>query len=235
MNNGYKILILGNSVAIRTRPREVQSLNYGEILKIDLNNTSLSCSQIINKAFSRATIREIYQKKHLFLKENPDLIIFNIGVVDASTREIPLWFANCLKNNENKYIGTIFNSIHHYIFRRYNSFFVKMRRYKTWIDQDEFEATLYQLSNMIKKETNASLAFIGINNGNQRVEDKIPGSKNNYIIYNRIIEKVANTFGSFFIDVQDLTSEQHFPDGIHYNIEGHKVIAARIKKILLQI
>ena len=36
-----------------------------------------------------------------------------------------------------------------------------------------------------------------------------------------------------FIDVDDLNSAEHFPDGVHYNASGHQIISDRIKKIIL--
>ena len=55
---------------------------------------------------------------------------------------------------------------------------------------------------------------------------------NNYKIYDSILENVAKLYNINFISVKDLNSIDHFPDGVHYNKEGHKAIFKRILKVL---
>lgn len=50
--------------------------------------------------------------------------------------------------------------------------------------------------------------------------------------YNKIIEKTAKNFNAYYLNFDNLSIEKYFPDGIHYNSEGHKYVAQKIFEIV---
>ncbi len=230
-----KITIFGSSVALRIRPIETypKNKNYGKILEEKLSEKYQDkCIFVQNFGFSRATIREISSKVESYITTYPDYFILNIGVPDASTREIPYWFAQILNSQKDFLFKKIFSFIHTKFIKKHNSFFVKLRLKRPWISKKEFRKTYSEIIKFIKKDTNAQIINLSINPPNERVEKIIPGTSSNYAIYNNIIKEVSEDNACFFLDLNDLSSETDYPDGIHYNVSGHEKVAAKILKII---
>ena len=230
-----KITIFGCSVALRIRPAEYipNNNNYGIILENLLNKKyPQNCNIVQNFAFSRATIFEIKEQLENYITTYPDFFILNIGVPDASTREIPYWFAQILNKKKDSNIKTLFLFIHAKIFKKRNAFFVKLRRKQPWVSAKKFKANYIHILKSLNKETNAKIICLSINPANKRVESKIPGSSAKYKEYNKIIEKIAKKYNAYYISFDDLVSEKHYPDGIHFNTKGHKIVAERLFKII---
>jgi len=238
MINMFKIGIIGNSVALRNRPAVAipNNKNYGAILQQSLqNDTSDVIIDVKNMAMGRATILDIEKNIEEIINCFPDIFIINIGVVDASTREIPLWYSNAIQRNSKNIFSYQLAAMHHYVIKKNRALFVKLRGKKTWISEKVFKRKYQWLVDFIRKETNASIIAITINAGNDRVEAEIPGSRKNYSSYNKIILEIAEKNNFPVIDVSDLISEKHFPDGVHYNSEGHKIVSQRLLSVVRNI
>ncbi len=230
-----KITIIGCSVAIRIRPpkKYPENNNYGTILEKKLSKYYPDkCIILNNFGFSRATIREIRRNLENYITTFPDYFILNIGVPDASTREIPFWYAQILNKKKNNPIKSILGFFHSKIIKKFNAFFVKLRLKRTWISKKEFQKTYESILKFINKEANAKVICLAINKTNKRVENKIPGSEKNYKTYNKIIEKTAKKLNAYYLNFDNLSIEKYFPDGIHYSSEGHKYVAQKIFEII---
>lgn len=230
-----KITIIGCSVAVRVRPSELfpDNNNYGVLLEKFLNNKfSNNCIDVNNYGFSRATIFQINEKLEEYITTFPDFFVLNIGVPDASTREIPYWYAQILNNKKNNLLKYIFSFIHSKIITKNNAFFVKLRKKRPWVSEKKFSSYYEKILQTIVKETNARIIVLAINPTSNRVEMSIPGSRNNYIRYNKIIQKFANKYNANFISFENLEIEKYFPDGIHYNLNGHQFVAQKLFEIV---
>ena len=226
-----RISIIGNSVAIRNRPPEEfpNNKNYGVLLEEMLQREySEYFVSVTNKSFSRATIVNIIQNYDDFVASMPDYFIINIGVSDASTREIPFWFAEILKSKKQSWIKNLFLAFHNYCIKPYRRFFVKLRRKKSWISKIKFEKYYRELILILQKETNARIITIPINPANERVEKSIPGSTKNYLQYNKLIKRISNEYKCIELELDDMKCKTHYPDGIHYSLQGNKLIAQKL-------
>ncbi|MEA3503961.1 MAG: GDSL-type esterase/lipase family protein [Bacteroidota bacterium] len=238
MINIFKIGIIGNSVALRNRPAEAipYNKNYGALLQQSLQNeVPDSVVEVKNMALGRATILDIEKNIDNIINYFPDIFIINIGVVGASTREIPLWYSDAIQRNSKNIFSYQMAALHHFVMKKNRSLFVKLRGKRTWISEKVFEKKYQWLVEFIRKETNASIIAITINSGNNRLEAAIPGSRKNYSSYNKIISEIAEKNNFPVIDVSDLISEKHFPDGVHYNSAGHKIVAQRLLSLVKKI
>ena len=226
-----RITIIGNSVAIRNRPpqKNPNNKNYGVLLEELLqDNYQRKIVLIKNMGFGRATITNIIQKYDDYIASFPDYFIINIGVSDASTREIPFWFAEVLNSKKQSCYRTLFAAIHHYLIKPKRSFFVKIRGKKSWISQNKFENYYRELILLLQKETNAKMITIPINPTNERIEKAVPGSSSNYKKYNTLIKKIADECNCIYLGLDDLDSKIHNPDGIHYSIDGNRLVAEKL-------
>ena len=229
-----KITIIGNSLTLRVRPVEKSNkFNkvYGSILESELN---LSERWIVtNMGLGRWVSSDFFYEKDLYLRTFPNYYILNIGSVDAANREIPYWFAKIILERNNSPFYYIFIRFYLHILskKRIRRFLTKIRQ-KPWVNSKKFELNILNIIKLIKKETNAKIIIIGINKGNQRIEDALPGTLKNYQIYNEILKEICINKKVAFINTRDLSSNEFFPDGIHYNSKGHSEISKRIIAVI---
>lgn len=233
-----KICIIGNSVALRTRP-PVQypgNKNYTTILHDELNTTKATQNYIIeNKAIGAHTIINTYQNIEEFIQNFADIYIIHLGVVDACTREVPLWFYRLASRNREDIFSLIFRFIYRRIIARIRPFLVYLRFKRSWISKKVFRKYLTKLTETLLKETNGKLVFLPINLANERIENALPGSRNNQIAFNNIIEDISVKFNQVYLSLSDLNSEEDYPDGVHFSLKGHQIIAGRLKDLVLEI
>ena len=192
-----KLTIIGNSVALRNRPPEMHpnNKNYGELLgELLQNKYPEKYISINNISYGRATMKDVMKLLDEYLRTFPHFFIINLGVCDAATREIPFWFAEILNKKNDSLIKKIFSSIQFRIIRNHRSFFVKLRGERPWISILQFENLYRKLVLELTKGTNAKLITMPINAGNDRIEKEIPGSRENYQWYNKVIEKLSQEY-----------------------------------------
>jgi lysophospholipase L1-like esterase len=228
-----KISVIGNSVALRVRPPQKRPLNqnYSQLLENYLNEDLVHRLALVNNySISRALVTEMYKKREKFIRSFPDFYIINLGVCDASTRGVPLWFANIIKRREIPILTGLFSKIYYKIIKRNLTFFVKLRNKRPWISIKLFEKYYLKLIKYLLKETNARIILLPINPTTQIIENIIPGSKLNFCRYNKIISTVAKQYSFFYIQLNDLSPQIHCPDGIHSSLEGRKKVASRLYK-----
>ncbi|MEA2096431.1 MAG: GDSL-type esterase/lipase family protein [Candidatus Cloacimonadota bacterium] len=226
-----RITIIGNSVAIRNRPPQKfpNNKNYGLLLEELLQKRHPEqIIMITNMGFSRATITNIIHKYDEYIASMPDYFIINIGVSDASTREIPYWFAEIINNSKQSWYKTLITAFHHYCIKPNRSFFVKVRGKKSWITQKKFGKYYKELILFLQKETNARIIAVPINPANDRVEKAVPGSSENYKKFNSVIRSITDECNGIYLELDDLNSEVHYPDGIHYSLQGNRLVAEKL-------
>lgn len=227
-----KITILGNSVSLRNRPVEKypNNKNYGMLLDEKLSDDfDLIVS---NKGIGRATILDINERLDDYINEFPDYYILNIGVCDAATRPIPLWYAEIINNKKNTILKSILGSIYYRFIKNHSAFFVRLRAYKSWVSEKKFRKEFELLVSELSNDTNARLIVLSINKINDRVESIVPGSGIKYELYNSIMKDISAKYNQSFIDTTDLSDIEYYPDGTHYNLVGNKEIADRIYKVI---
>lgn len=226
-----RITIIGNSVALRVRPPESDDRTfnkvYGSILEEMLNQNGNWT--VFNFGLGRRIVTEFELNRDLFIRSFPDYFVINLGCVDAPTREISL-----------RYSDIIFRRRLHSLYRPANWFYsmivkrflrkplVRLRGKKSWVSKKDFGVHTRMMIGTLLKETSAQIIVLGINKGNKRVEENLPGTLKNYSEFNEILKSQCDSPFTHFIDVSDLSSNEHFPDGVHYNSAGHKLVAERI-------
>ena len=184
---------------------------------------------IQNMGKSRYLTSEFEFDKEKFIQTKPDFFIINLGCVDAPPREIPLWYSDIIFKRKNLNFFKLANFIYLYIIKKFfRRILILIRFNKSWVNKENFQINIKNIISTLKDSCESKLIFIGINKGNQRIEKSLPGILERYKAYNKILEKVSIMEGTAFVDVSDLESDKYFPDGIHYNVEGHKIIAQRL-------
>jgi lysophospholipase L1-like esterase len=224
--NKIKICIIGNSVALRIRPKEENAKLYCSILHDLICNSVTKEILISNLSVSRLLTEEVIDNKNHFFNNDQDITIINLGCVDAPTREIPLWFSDIVFKRKGLLLYTIFNPVYQHIISRFRCRLVRMRGFKSWVPIERFSANIDEILSSLNGKS--KVVVIGINPGNQRIENQLPRTLDRYIAYNEVLQSKCKDHRVSFISTSDLKSDKYFPDGVHYNKEGHKLIADRI-------
>jgi len=229
------ITIVGNSVALRVRPTKdyPNNLNYSQLLPKHIEAKlfdTIVCVNNLSKGAS--TIYDFYVNTDELIRTFPDFYIINLGVVDASTREIPLWI-NRIANSKRKNLLTFIFAMYRNFIIKHRPFFVNLRFKRSWISKSMYKKYFDSLIHTLVKETNSQIIILPINIGNKRIESELPGSQKNHIAYNKLMKEIAQKYNQIFLDLSDLQSEKHYPDGVHYSTEGHKIVADRIANIII--
>ena len=231
-----KITVAGNSVALRIRPPQEHpnNKNYGVILEELLQEKyPQKVVFVSNLASGRATIFDILQKRDEILNALPNYYVINLGVTDASPREIPLWFSDILIHRRESFKKRIFTVFYSRIIKKIRPQLVKLRGKRTWTSKSNFRKFFDFLIFFLTKETNARIIILSINSGSKRIEDALPGSTKSYLEFNKIIKEIAEKYNALFLDTTELRPEIHYPDGIHYSLEGNRVIAEMLFDIVV--
>lgn len=232
-----KVTIVGNSVALRNRPQAKYPLNKNyskyleELLNSELNNTNIF---INNKALGACTTYNVITKIDEYIQTFPNFYILNLGVVDASTREIPLWFYRIASSKKDNIIYNFSKILYRAIIVKFRPILVRLRLKKSWISSRKYKKYFETLVKTLSKETNARIIILPINIANNRVEKALPGTKKKHEHYNQIMQNIAENYSQFFLNLSNLKPETHYPDGIHYSGLGHEVVAKKIGEIILK-
>jgi lysophospholipase L1-like esterase len=228
-----KCVLIGNSVSLRVRPKleSEENLVFGSLL----NGQELKDGSILsvkNFGFSRLLITEAFKQKDIYIREFPDLFIINIGCVDAPYRDISLWISNIIFFRKNSIFYKPIRFLYDAIIKRYSNFFVYARFLKPWVSRKSFKFHFDGLLTSLKKETNAKIIVLGINSGNSIIDKKLPYTSKQISVYNSILNELTEIHNVDFVSVSELNSTDHFPDGVHYNNLGHRIISQKILNII---
>lgn len=233
-----RLSVVGCSVGLRIRPpAKDRAANqvYADILK-DLLEQKAQRWKIFNNCKSRLLTSELIDCKDHIACQNPDVVVLNVGAVDAPNREIPKWFSDIIFRRKWRFLyGTVLFLYNNLIKRFLRKILVFLRLKTTWVSPKRFRKHLAGYIDFIQKDLNSEILILGINPGNYRIEKQLPGSLSRYREYNGILKDVSKQYGCSYISMADLSSEKYFPDGVHFNEKGHKLCAERIYRVLENI
>ena len=230
------VAIIGNSVAMRVRPpgEHPNNRNYTMLLREDLSTIAdnPTIAKVVNFSSGGTIIRQVHHQLDDIIRLFPDYYVINVGVVDASTREIPRWFFNMVNNTSQSWKYRITRLFYEGLIKKFRRSLVFIRGKRSWVGANEFQKLYALLLDKLLRETNAEIIGLSINLANDRVEKALPGSRSKHEQYNKIIKKCLDRNRCRFLDLTDLTPDPHYPDGVHYSAQGHGIVAQRIRQLI---
>lgn len=222
-------------MGIRIRPparTRAENRLYPNILT-DMLNESRENWVLFNNCRSRLLASELIEYRDELSRQNPDVVILNIGAVDAPNREIPKWYSDILFRRKWTFLHSLSLKLYNGFIKKYFRRPLVYLRFKTpWVKLQKFDQSVNSFVEFIRKDINAQIIILGINPGNERLEKELPGSLARYQTYNQCLKNISEKVGCHYIDTTGLESETHFPDGVHYNFEGHQWCAQQIFKTI---
>lgn len=219
-----KIIIVGNSVALRIRPprQSENDLSYAEILDKNLPN-----ALVINRAIGSTVMPHESTWVDEMIGYHANCYILNYGVVDACTRSVPRWMWKFINNdNPNRnIIMKILRFLCSLLEKKFRRTFTVIRGKRAWTSRAAFAYKYEKMLKLIQKDSIAQIICIGINRPSSRVERILPGSVRNVQRYNEVIRQLANKYNLVYVETFYDFDETFVPDGIHFNAEGHRKLA----------
>lgn len=239
-----RIVVLGNSVAVRIRPprEDSQERTYAEWLRENGHEVSVVAQSgvLLEEAF--ATLEDAVVTRF------PDWVIINHGVVEVCPRQTIRWINN--RTIRNYYLNSVLgrpyqydspvSRIGHLWWRVLNGGIRRLAsliglRWR-WSSPDRFLRVLEQTIRVILKETGAKVAVLGINPISARVEGQLPGSADAIVAANAAMQGLSGRMGP---RVRFLAPDLYLgdpavmvPDGIHFSAAAHRRIAETLLSLL---
>jgi lysophospholipase L1-like esterase len=226
-----KIVIVGNSVALRIRPprQNENDLSYAEILDNHLSN-----ALVINRAIGDTVMPHASVWIDELIAYHANCYILNYGIVDACTRSVPRWMWSFI-HNDNPHSG-IFKKILRYLCNffeiKFRKIFTVIRGKRAWTSRAAFAFKYEKMLRLLQKDSNAQIICIGINRPSSRIERFLPGSVRNVQRYNEVIRQLANKYNSVYVETFYDFDESLIPDGIHFNSDGHRKLAEMLLEVI---
>jgi lysophospholipase L1-like esterase len=226
-----KIVIVGNSVALRIRPprQNEDDLSYAEILDKNLPDVF-----IVNRAKGDTVMPHASVWIDEMIGYHANCYILNYGIVDACTRSIPRWMWNFI-HNDNPHHGIIkklLRFLFNFFETRSRKFLTVIRGKRAWTSRTAFAYKYEKMLRLLQKDTSAQIICIGINRPSARIERFLPGSVRNVQRYNEVIRQLANKYNSVYIETFYDFDETLMPEGINFNAEGHRKLAGMLMEVI---
>jgi lysophospholipase L1-like esterase len=188
-------------------------------------NNNIGESIVINFGMRERTTDELtdYEIQEYVKFIEPDIVIMQVGVVDAMPRVI--------SRKEKKILKSIFIPSHLRKFiienRKKNRQEITLKDplKKVYVRPDKFKDNILQFIKKIKDYNNdISVILIPILVDSFFFEEKSPGSESNLNIYNNILIEISKTTNQHFLDIPetDVNKSSFFcKDGYHLGILGN--------------
>lgn len=220
------ILILGNSVAVRVRPPVEPEHTYGDVLREQFG------FRVDNQAQPASMISDVDPTTLPTQASNYSAIVIQFGINEASTRSVSRKMYRSLQCpiEEHRLIVRPFSLLARKFETEFRSTLVKIRGERTWMSTAEFKSGYTTLLSSIPM--GIPIICLGINTPSDRIESHLPGTQRNVPVYNDVIRIVCNEHGATYLDPASVVAPGMTPDGIHFNSEGHVLIARAIHKLL---
>ena len=243
-NDRIKIAVIGNSVAIKMRPKRLSDFEktFSEMLFEDQYN-------LYNFGRAGTIITESF--KYLddeVISLYPDFLIVVYGVVEAFPRQtfrhlnnfnIVNYYNN--SNFERNFVNTARFSILRFIIRFINGCIrriaeiLRMRWF--WLSRGDFSAAVEALCGLVLSETNSRIILVGISkiaHGSGKFSKEAETSIN---AYNSILKAQSEHSPRIqYIGMTETLSEEELlaacPDGIHFSAAGHRMLYEALNVLL---
>ena len=226
-----KISIIGNSVAMRVRPPldYPENNNFSQCLEEIFREKWDKNIHIQNLSLGALTIKEAISRMDEYIRTFPDYYILNLGVVDASTRDIPHWVFRIFYGPKDGLLPGVLRKLYYNpVSKRIRPFFVHLRGKRSWISANKYNKLFHLLVDTLIKETNAKIIVLPINIANDRIEKQLPGSRLNHKKFNVIMNEACKRVRVHYLNIEKWNTDEYYPDGIHFSGKGHKIIAEKI-------
>ncbi|MDX2362883.1 MAG: SGNH/GDSL hydrolase family protein [Crocinitomicaceae bacterium] len=221
-----KIVIAGNSVGVRIRPFESGDSSYSDLLRREHNG-------LVNLCASGEMIGTFSLHSDKIIREKPDVVILQFGIVELSSRSTSRALYNYLHYRAKRTsFGAFVKHIINGVESKLRSVLVHLGFKRSWYRTSRFLKEYEFLVSQLTNNSDARVICMGVNIPNDRVEKQLPGSRKRVTKANEALQEISKKYTEcYFIDVNHFGSE-NYPDGIHYSAKGHREVLDSILELM---
>jgi acyl-CoA thioesterase I len=212
-----RVLLVTDSLGL---PRDIpEGVNYNETWTKLLSFKYETC----HLGNGGATIKRLYEQMNYYRTFNPDIVVIQSGIVDATPRALTL-LENEIINNFS-FTKKLANIILKPKFLRF------LRRYRniTYTKSSKFKSTMLEIKEMFLDK---KIIWIEILPIQDFYEMKVPGIKRNVKKFNSLINEI---YKGDVIQLIDIPMSYIMSDGIHLNQKGNDFLFTRIDAKLMML
>lgn len=245
-----RIVVIGNSAVFLTVPAAhgLDDDCYGGHLDEQLLNRGVVARTVLHSRW-HATATEVLPHFEDWVRDElPDLVIVNLGIVDAQARVLPTW----LLRNTMTWLPGQGGFARIYRARLVPRLRPAVRGWQRYwaprvgpkasrVRPAVFERAMSRLVQLCARQCNAHVLLLDIDPANETLLSWMPGLQERIDRYNTILERVAARAPADRVtllrtsEVVAADPERLLPDGIHRSAEGHRLVAERIAEEVLRI
>jgi lysophospholipase L1-like esterase len=239
MDGVLRVVVVGSSVGYYIRPkREVLAeRTYGEHLERELERRGVP-TLVTNSSRWTSLIRDANREiEELVLTHVPDVVVANYGILECEPATIPLALLRWLFTHgpsQSLPARVVRRALAPPLLRAYITLsprVLRAMRLPARMGSKRFARELAQFVDLVHRERGGLVVLLGIGPPGDRLEEVLPGTRDNAARYTEIIRSVAGArAGTRFIEVDALETNGRdvVPDGIHFSARGHEALGRAI-------
>jgi hypothetical protein len=210
------IIVVTDSLGLpRNTPEEVKL----EDTYIDMLREKYKAHKILNVSIGGATIDMLSsQLIHYYNAVNPDLVIFQAGIVDCAPRALKKWETSLLERI------SIFKKLYNLFIKKHT---VKLRQKRgiTYTPLDKFSAIVQRIQTAFQDK----IYWLGILPATDKYEEQLPGIQYNISKYNHALETLIK---GNFISTSDCEPAYVMSDHHHINKLGNLFLYKKLAEVI---
>src|SRR3954469_13308920 len=240
MNRPLRITVAGSSVGYLVRPQGADRSEgcYAERVN-DLLTAAGVPNQVSNQSYWLGEIHDAFHHiEERVFTFSPDVVVLDFGWLECQPQVFPTallrWLTTyrpSLNPRTMKWRRKVAPRISQLYKKVTPAVASRWAGVPSRMPSARFEQEMTRYINVVRKELRSLVLVTNLNPTSDRVPDVLPGVHQRAKQYSDIIERVVERAGADvrLIDtralVEGLGVDKVLPDGIHYNVEGHRLVA----------
>jgi hypothetical protein len=244
-----RVAVVGNSCVFMTvpPPEHVDDDPYPGWLREMLLDRGIASDVVVHSQWHTTVTETLPRFERWIRDELPDLVIVNLGIVDAQARVLPTW----LLRNTMTFLPGQGGVAQRYRRRVAPHLRTGVRAWqRVWagrvglqwsrVRPTVFERSMARLVGLCARQCNAHVLVLDIDDTNDVLLHWMPGLQERVDHYNVLLERVvAGSQGTATLlrtsQVVAADPARLLPDGIHRSAEGHRRVAAAIADAVVAV
>lgn len=236
-----RVVVIGNSCVFLTVPAAdgVDDDPYPGHLRELLHERGIEATVVVHSQW-HTTVKEALPRFETWVRDElPDLVVVNLGIVDAQARVLPTW----LLRNTMTWLpgqGAVAHRYRQRVVPRLRDPVRGWQRFwggrvgPRWsrVRPAVFQRSMARLLQLCARQCNAHVLVMDIDAPNDRLLHFMPGLTDRVDRYNAILERVvAREGGATLLRTSQVVApdpEGLLPDGIHRSATGHRLVAVAL-------
>ncbi|MEY2423471.1 MAG: hypothetical protein QOI95_3538 [Acidimicrobiaceae bacterium] len=247
-NRPLRVVVAGSSVGFFVRPQGSRRGEgpYSE-QAVDLLAAAGIPVALVNRCRWLGEVHDGFSRiESDVFATSPDVVVVNFGWIECQPKVFPTavlrWTTTYrprlnprtigLRRRAARKVGTAYKRITPWVAARWH-------RLPSRMPEERFAAELERYIRTVRRELHSLVIVLNVNPTSERIEAVLPMANERAARFSGIVERVAGSFDDPEVQVLDTRSlvldkgtDAVLPDGIHFNVEGHRLVASQLADLV---